>query len=304
MNSKVWITAIATMTTLYSIDCYADPQRVDFDFDASAGLEHDSNVGLVELDNNSGEADSATLLAAGLNVTLAMSKQTSLRVGYDYSDTSYQQYSDFDLALHHAVAELAYSGRHIDLAVAADRYEGVLDGEDYLTLTQYSPSMSKLIGSRLFVRGAYIAASKEYDLLDTRNAESDAARLDTYWLFDGMNRYLSLGLQKIAEDAVDPELTYDGMQAAIAYGHTVKFPLMRLQLKAQLRYEQRDYANVTQSINARRDDQRLRGSLVASIPFTDYLEVEATVEHTDNESNLDSASIDKMVYGLGLAVRF
>lgn len=305
MNSKHFLVSLVViMSALTAADGYADEQRVKFSLDAAAGVEQDSNVALVELDNSSGEADTATVLSGGLNMKLATSKQTSLSIGYDYSGTSYQRFSEYDLDLHHAMAEVAFNGRHFDAAITADRYEGVLDGEGYLTLTQTSPNVSKLFGSHVYMRGAYIDSSKKYDELSSRNADSSAVRLDTYFLLDGMNRYISVGLQKTAEDAVDLELDFDGLQAAIAYGHNLKLPLMRLQLKAQLRYEERDYLNVTESIAARRNDKRLRSSLTAAVPFTDHIKLEGSVEHSDNTSNLDSAVIDKMVYGLGLSVKF
>jgi hypothetical protein len=48
---------------------------------------------------------------------------------------------------------------------------------------------------------------------------------------------------------------------------------MQLNLKAQLRYEQRDYANVTEAIEMRRSDTRLRTALTAAIPFNDHVQL-------------------------------
>lgn len=301
-------TLIATFTVLLAmllhVDVLAAERGVKFDVEATAGVESDSNVGIVELDNTSGEADQATVLTAGAKLSIPIGKPLTLRVGYDYSDTSYQQFSEFDLGLHHALAEIAFSNRHIDTALTADRYEGVLDGEQYLTFNQVSPSVAKLIGNRVYLRAAYITSSKEYDQLSTRNADGTAARLDSYLLLNGMDHYLSLGLQQGSEDALDDELDYDGMQTTFAYGYKLRLPLMQLNLKAQLRYEQRDYANVTASIDMRRSDTRLRKALTASIPFNDHVHLTGSIEHTDNDSNLESAVIDRMVYGIGLKLTF
>ena len=305
MNNKIGITFVISLFALtFSDDSFADDQRFRFGFDASAAVEHDSNVAIIDLDANSGEADTATVLDAGLDLRISLSKKASLTVAYDYSGTSYREYSEFDLELHHAMAEAAVQTRYVDLAVGADRFEGILDGENYLTLTRVSPSIARLFGNRVYARAAYIETEKEYDQYESRNAESDAIRLDTYVLFDGMDRYLSLGVQTSSEDALDAQLDFDGVQAMLGYGHTFKLPLMQLQLKAQLRYEDRDYLNVTESIGEPRSDQRWRSSLTATIPFTDHVKLEASVEHSDNESNLDSAVLDKVVYGLGLNLQF
>lgn len=304
MNTKTIIATFTVLLALLNTDVLAGERSVKFDFEATAGVESDSNVGIVELDNTSGEADRATVLTAGAKLSIPIGQPLTLRVGYDYSDTSYEEFSEFDLGLHHALAEIAFSNRHIDLALTADRYAGVLDGEDYLTFDQVSPSVAKLIGKRIYLRAAYIESSKEYDQLSTRNADSSAARLDTYLLLNGMDHYLSLGLQQGNEDAIDDELDFDGMQASLGYGYKLRLPLMQLNLKAQLRYEQRDYANVTAAIDMRRDDTRLRKSLTASIPFNEHVHLTGSIEHTDNDSNLESAVIDRMVYGIGLKLKF
>lgn len=304
MNTKTLIVNTVLLAALLNANAFAGERSVKFDFEASAGVESDSNVGIVDLDNSSGEADRASVLTAGAKLSIPLGQPVTLRVGYDYSDTSYQEFSEFDLDLHHALAEVLFSNRHIDLALTADRYEGVLDGESYLTFDQASPSVAKLFGKRVYLRAAYITSSKEYDQLSTRNADGTAARLDTYLLLNGMDHYLSLGLQQGNEDAIDDELDYDGVQATLGYGYKLRLPLMQLNLKAQLRYEQRDYANVTAAIDMPRNDQRLRKALTASVPFNDHLQLTGSIEHTDNDSNLESAVIDKMVYGIGLRLTF
>jgi hypothetical protein len=164
--------------------------------------------------------------------------------------------------------------------------------------------VAKLFGNRVYLRAAYITSSKDYDLLSTRNADGVAARFDTYLLLHGMDHFVSLGLQQGNEDAVDDQLDFETMQATLAYGYKLRLPLMQLNLKAQVRYEQRDYTNVTETIEARRDDTRLRTSLVAAIPFNDHVQLTGSIERTDNESNLESAVIEKMGYGIGLKLTF
>lgn len=305
MNTRIVLLSIAFLATATpSVDSYANEQGINFGLDAAAGVEYDSDVGLVELDRKSGEADSATIATAGLDMTVTTGNPLSLRFAYDYSDTAYRQFSEFDLGLHHGHAEIMLNSRRFDASIATDRYEGVLNGDHYLALTQYSPSVSTFLGSRVYARGAFIASSKTYDDLSSRNASSGALRLDTYVLLDGMNRYVSLGWQQAREDAVDAELDFDSVQFALGYGQKITLPLMELMLKANTRYEQRNYRNVTGSIDAHRKDTRLRGSLVAAIPFTDHIKLEGAIERADNRSNLDSAAVDKVVYAVKLRMQF
>jgi len=305
MNTRLLILSVAIFVIVTpGLDSYASERGINFGVDASAGVEYDSNAGLIELDEKSGEADSATIATAGVDMTVSTGAPVSLRFAYDYSDTAYRRFSEFDLGLHHAHAELAHNNRRFDAAIATDRYDGVLDGDHYLTLTQYSPSVSTILGSRVYVRGSYIASVKSYDDLSARNASGGALRLDTYVLLDGMNRYLSLGWQQATEDAVDAELDFDSVRLGLGYGQKFTLPSMELTLKATMRYEQRDYRNVTESIDVRRKDTRLRSSIVAAIPFTDHIGLEGVVERTDNRSNLDSAAVGKVAYAVKLKMQF
>lgn len=282
----------------------AGDQPVTFGFDASAGVEYDSNVALQDLDASSGEADTATVLDAGVDMTIAAGSNGTIRLGYDVSATAYQDFSEYDLTLHHVNLDLGRRGRWLDAGIAVDRFDGVLDGEDYVSYTQLSPSISRLFGTRLFLRGAYVTANKEYDGLSFRDADFDAIRVDTYWLLDGMDRYWSIGLRRSTENANDAELDFDAALLAIAYGHNFKLPSITLQVKAHLRYEQRDYLNVTQSIGSRRKDLRLRSGLSAILKFNEYVQLEADVELTNNTSNLATAELEKSTLGVKLAINF
>lgn len=305
MNTKLNFQALLIVAASFiGMTANAAEKGIELDFNLSASVEQDSNVSIAELDTNSGEADTATVLQAGAKLKIPVSEHWSLRGTYGYTDTAYREFSEYDLGLHQLGLEAAFSSRYADAGILADRYEGILDGEDYLSLTRVSPNLSKLVGSRLFLRGAYIDSRKEYDSLPTRNADGSAVRLDGYLLLDGMDRYLSVSVQSDDEDAVDPELDYEGMTYSLGYGHKMRFSLMRLHLKARLRLEDRDYLDVTQSIGAKRSDQRWRGSLTAAIPFSDMVKLEGSAEHTDNRSNLESAVIDKWVYRLGLSLQF
>lgn len=305
MNVKLpYKTILIIAASCIGMTANAAEKGLELDFNLSAGVEQDSNVAIVDLDTNSGEADVATVLQAGAKLKIPVGKHWSVGGSYGYTDTAYREFSEYDLGLHQLGLEAAFSSRYADAGITADCFEGILDGDDYLSLTRVSPNLSKLLGSRVFLRGAYIDSRKEYDALPERNADGSALRLDSYLLLDGMDRYLSVSVQRDDENAINPELDYEGMTYSLGYGHNMRFSLMRLQLKAKLRLEDRDYLAVTQSIDEKRSDQRWRGSLTAAIPFSDMVKLEGSAEHTDNRSNLESAVIDKWVYRLGLSLQF
>lgn len=303
MNTRTILVAICSVL-ISAATATAGERKADFGLDVETGYYHDSNVGIVDIDSISGSADSAVKIGAGVDASLPFGQHATLRLGYDYDSTSYQTLDTFDLGLHHAMAELGFNRFGFDSALTADRFVASLDGDEYLTLTQLSPSVSKLFGNRVYARLAYTSATKDYATLTTRNADSESLRADVYWLLDGMNRYVAVGLQSSAEDALDDELDYDGLRTMLTLGQTLDVSSMTLKLKGELRYESRDYLNVTGSIGEARRDERLRAAVIAAVPLGEHFEVRAEVEHTQNESNLDSATLDRMAYGLTLSASF
>jgi hypothetical protein len=305
MKIQYPILATALMALLLpGLPAKAGEKGPDFGFNASAGYQYDSNVNVAELDTNTGEADGALLLSAGVNAALPLTKNLSFNVGYDYSQTSYREFPAFDVAMHHGLAEFAYDVAGFNTALTFDRFDVRLDGDRFLEIDQVSPSVARLFGESFYLRGAFTRAGKRYASANNRDADNDSVRADAYLLFDGMNRYLSFGYRVDSEDALDAELDFDGNRAMLAYGHRIELGSLSVETKTRVQYENRDYVNVTASIGERRHDQRLRAGFSAEIPVTEYFSIESDVEYADNRSNLVSAAFDEMVYGVKLALDF
>lgn len=283
---------------------HADTRKASFDIDAEAGYHSDSNVGIADIDSNSGTSDSAVKVSLGVAADLPLGDRFGLRFGYDFDNTAYDKLSEYDLTLHHGVAEFSAKFAGFDAAIAADQYDATLDGEDYLSMSQVSPSLSRLFGNRLYARVAYIDATKEYELLSNRDASNEAMRVDVYWLLDGMDRYIALGMQSSDENAIDDELDFESVQSMFTYGHKLRLSKLAVKLKTQLKLEDRDYLNVTESIGQSRRDDRLRASFSAAIPLPGNFELKGIVEHAKTDSNLDSAEIDKLSYGISISASF
>lgn len=305
MNIRNLRSALVLLAVLCSTAAtHAEERKASTEFNFGAGFSHDSNVGIADIDSNSGTSDTARTLEAGISSRIPFAGGLNLRVGYDYADTAYSEQSEFDLGLHHGVAELGVDAGGFVTAVTIDRFVAYLDGDEYLDITQVSPNVSKLFGSTLYLRAAYTDAIKTYDALTDRNADAESLRLDAYWLFDGMNRYIAIGLQTGEEDAADDELDYDSFMSMLTLGQTFSALRLPVEFKAKVKLENRDYRNVTESIQQARRDDRLRASLSATIPLSDYFELQGSIERSNTESNLDQADLDKTVYGLSISASF
>lgn len=303
MKLQIFAAKLALIAALaFAVAAQADEQKASFDFNFGAGYSQDSNVGIADIDNNSGSSDTARTLEAGISSKLPLTNALQLRLGYDYSDTAYSELSEFDLGLHHGVLEIGLDAAGFNTAITIDRYVAYLDGEEYLGITQVTPNVSKLFSNFLYLRVGYTDSTKEYDVLTNRDADNESLRVDAYWLIDGMDRYIAIGLQSGEENAVDDEFDYDSFMSMLTLGQTLS--AVPVELKAQLKLENRDYRHVTESIQALRRDDRLRASLTATIPLSNHVELQGTIERSDTESNLESANVDKMVYGLNISATF
>lgn len=282
----------------------AEEGQFDFSFDATVGGQYDSNVALVDLDSNAGEPDLSMLLEAGVGIKTKLTDRTSLKLGYDYAGTNYLTYSEFDLALHHGHVSVATRLDKFDAGLSLDRYEGLLSGEDYLSLTQLSPNISRLIGEHWYLRGALLLTDKSYATVEARDATANALRTDIYYLVDGLRHYVALGTQFTGEDAMDAAYDFDGTQAILTYGRQVQWLTTDVDLKAQFRYEQRDYAGPNYAGQSTRRDQRMRLRLSTSFPFSEHVSLDTWLEHSHNQSTLEEANLDRTIIGTEISVSF
>lgn len=294
--------AICAMSAIPAVA--AAESKPMFGFNAGVGYQYDSNVNIAQLDTNTGEADSALTYELGLDGDIPITDKLSLNIGYGYSKTAYQDFSGFDLGLHQGSAQLGYRIGRFDTAIALRHFVVMLDNERFMNIRQVSPSVSRLFGETFFMRAAYTTAEKTYEENVERDAVNDAIGADAYFLLDGMKQYVAFGIEAASENTLDAELDYDGTRLKATYGHQLQWLSRDLDFKARVQMENRDYANVTESIGTPRRDERFRASLSAGLPLSETFSLEGEAAYADNASNLDSAAYDETVFSVNLTAAF
>src|SRR6478609_7941712 len=83
------------------------------DFEVSAGAEQDSNLNVVELDKNAHESDTALLLNAKADASWKPTEKLNLSGGYAFTSKTYQNNSEFDLAIHQLYADANYDFTYV-----------------------------------------------------------------------------------------------------------------------------------------------------------------------------------------------
>lgn len=301
-----------TLTTLFTRSCLiaasvlvaagAQANEPEFGLDASIGYLSDSNVNVAELDQSTGASDTAVDLEFGVDAKLPLGERLSASFGYDYSGMLYSEFSDFNLALHQLRGGLNLRAAGFDAGLLAERYVANLDGERFLEISQVTPSLGKLFGERLYVRGAFTAAEKTYAENEARDATNRGLRADAYLLFDGMNSFLSLGYLSNTENALDETLDYDGDKLFVGFGQRFGRGGRSLMLRLRAQLESRSYIGFDETIEDTRSDERFRAEATATFDLTEHLSIEGMAAYADNQSNLDSATYTETVYGVSVGV--
>jgi len=274
------------------------------EFRAGSGYRYDSNVSIDEIDRTSFQADNAWLLDVGIGFGIDFTDRLSLELDYDYSLTSYQDLSGFDIGLHQASTGLAYSTNEFDAGVTARYFAAQLDDSGFLDVGQAATHVGRLFGERVYLRGGLTYSDKDFADQPLRDADNAELRADAYYLLDGMRRYVSASYSHGRENSVGPGFDYLSHTARFAYGHQLNIAALPVDLKAALRVEQRDYRNAMPTLGEPREDERFLAGLSAAVPLNRHLRFEAEAEYADNASNLASADYDETVVSVSLATRF
>jgi hypothetical protein len=275
-----------------------------FRFEGRAGAEYNSNVAVMDLDTNTGQGDWAATINLLAEATLMPASRLTLRGGYDFSQSLYQEFDAFDLGVHRGHAEIAYDFDGWNAGVLGNLAQANLAGDEYLTYAQVSPYLSRQFGETLLLRGAYAGTEKEFNGRPERDATSDAVSVDAYVFLDGAKRYLVAGGKAMEEDAVDPALDFSGATGKLRLVQRIDALGREMTLRAGAEYEQRNYDDPTPSIGAPREDRRTTLDLSLESPLGERVSAEASYRFGGYNSNLPSADYDEHVGAIRIGLRY
>ena len=202
------ISAFCLLTSLTALPAVAQTRDYTFSSEFSVGVGMDSNVGISDLDQNTGEEDVSLLLGLKLHGEAKATERLKFRGGYELSQTSYSDFDQFSLQLHRGSIEAIYD---LEVVEAGLLYTGVharLDGEGYLNFQQISPYVSRLIDDKVFLRGALEFSEKDFDAADARDADGQALRGDAYFFLNGTRNYISVGGKLTEKNANADEFSF------------------------------------------------------------------------------------------------
>ena len=307
MNASNRLLALLGVATLAGAPAHGQRQDDDAGTNAAdrpisltlgSGIEYDSNVAVLELDANSNASDNALLLDFGVGYDRPNDGPFDIQAGYDFSDLLHDELDEFDVRTHRGSSTLSYDLGRVDTGALLTYAYAELDGEEFLTLTQLSPYVSKLIGQRLFLRFAYAHTDKEFAGNPGRAATAGALSSDVYVFLDGLTTYLVIGYRYDDENAVDEELDYTGNRFRVQLTRRLDAGARELTLRASVRSETRDYENPTLSIGSPRQDDRYQLEASLDVPMTERVTARIVYSRADNRSNLPSVDFDENLFSV------
>jgi len=261
----------------------------DLSLAVSAGARFEDNLVVEELDRADSESDIASVAQADLGYQWDITEADRFKTGYKFEQRSFAERSEFDLQLHYGFVDYSHELGGLRLGTNLDATLAKLDGDRLLDNRQASLYASGLARPKLFVRGAVSFQETDFARASDRASESGRFSSAAYYFLDGADEYVNLSYRFEREDARAGEFDFDAHRVSL--GYTKRFHLSErrsVRLRADWRFENRDYDNVTPSIGEQRDEDRQRWRLRLDAPITKALSLELKYEHRDYSSNLDA----------------
>ena len=301
VTKNIYIALLASITALTNASIAAPPTTK---FELEAGTEYDSNLSVIELDRNSSEGDWSALANARLNSQWQVTDKAKLKGGLSYSSKTYQEYSEFDLAIKQAFIDASYDFAQLTAGASYHYADAELDDNDFLTLQQRSLYISRLINQKIFLRAAINDQDKDFPASSARNADNRSISGDAFFFYNQGKTFFTLGVSNERENAVANEFDYDGINIRTNVNHQFYLWNKKNRLQFGIRYDQRDYSKETPALEAKRNDKRRVATAEWQVEATPWLNVAAKLERGNYDSNLDSANYAETVSSLMLKANF
>jgi hypothetical protein len=273
-------------------------------FQLRAGVQHDSNVVVEQTDVDTNRADNAVLLGASARYRFAEFGKTELSANYSFDATAHVNLTDYDLQIHRASLDGATRIGTVTIGADARFYRIMLGGKPFLDMQTASPSMSAFVSERLLVRGGYTYVRKVFSTAKGLDADTHNADASATYFFMRRRGYLNLALRYEQERTTDETRAFDGVQASVNVLIPADTVLRGSKLRAGVAYRDRAYRNITPSIGAARQEQRISVNASADLPIGEHVILRPEFRLANRASNDPFRTYDNAVSSVSVVWTF
>ncbi|MBT8449556.1 MAG: DUF560 domain-containing protein [Gammaproteobacteria bacterium] len=279
--------------------------QAEYDVSASLELGSNSNVSVDEIDLVSPTGDTYSILGMSADMNLEIQEGSEVSARYSYSSKSYADFSQFDQDTHLFSLGYGQKWHNVDYDIAVRHANTQLDGQDFLSFTQISPSFATFLSKRHFIRGSYTNIDKTLNARPQRDATADQFSLNYYYFQNGLNSYWIAGIKTRQETAADPVFDYNGTTYRLSYKFRRELVSLPLKFTLDYRYRNRGYEELLNpEIDAFRSDKRHRLTFSAKADILTNLELVLEARYVDNQSNLLRLNYNEKILSLAMQYNF
>jgi hypothetical protein len=283
----------------------------DWHLDVAAGVSFDDRV-TVDENDSSAASDVAAEFEIDAGYKLFDDGDSKIEVGYDFSQTLYNDLSAFDYQEHMpSISASTKSLGGVKLGFTYSFRHSLLDDKFFQDQHILAPSLSFYMSDDMQLTLTYKYYDKNYNFLDNaRDAKTHQPSADLYYYFDGASKkgYLMVGAGYTNEDTRGAEFDYSGFLGRAS----VQVPIdpfgMPGRFKLTYSYQVRDYDDPTSlapfpnTLTRHDDRQTLRA--YADMEIADDLKLFVDYAFMDRGSNLATADYNKNDVYAGLEYSF
>lgn len=290
----------------------ADAQQNDgknWNLSGSFGLQYDDNVTVDQTDNSTNLSDEAAVIELSGLYRPAFGREVGLELGYDFSQSLYNEQTNFNLQSHNLSAYVERQFGETDASLNYIYARTLLGGHDFLSLHSLTPSLGRSLTDRWYANLRYAYYNKDFirDVDDRRDANTHSVTFDNFLFFMSGKAHVSLGYRIESENTRGPEFDYLGHFFHIRLKSPIPADrLSRWNPRGELGFEYgiKDFDNVTPSIGTRRDDDRSTVTLNLIADLTDHAVIRLEYRYIDANSNLASADYTENIVTLKVGLNY
>jgi hypothetical protein len=279
--------------------------QTEYELSASLELGSNSKVVVDELDLVNQTGDTYSILGVAADMKYEIEQGRDISAGYSYKSKRYTDFDQFDLDTHLLSLAYGHKWQGLNFDIALRHADAQLDGQDFLTLTQLSPSVATFISKKHYLRGSYTNIDKTLNNRPQRDATADQFSLDYYFFSNGLNSYWIAGIKNRSEDAGDQIYDYTGFTYRLAYKFRDEVLDKPTQYTLDYRYRNRDYdESINPELQAFRSDSRDRLTISAKTDLSKELELVLEARYIKNNSNLSRLNYNESIVSVAMQYNF
>ncbi len=291
------------METQKSISPYKLSVGYTFQYDDNVLLKPSESIGAVVI---SEEKDSRSVVTAKGEYAPRQDGKIRYKIGYSFYQSLHQDLDAYDLQGHNLTFTPKFSIGENNLSLPLGYDDFSLDGESYLKMTSFKPSLSIPISeSRQLSLSAGVVIKdfvQQQPLADeNRDGENWSAGL-SYLLFDKKERsFLSLTYRFDKDDTDGRNWEYSGTRFSL---YALKPFGNGLKINVLADYYVQQYSNLSSTASVKREDNILTLGAGLGYTFTERVNLKLDYTYIDSDSNVYYYIYERNIVSAGIEFTF